>query len=238
MNIRDAKNRRARILGLAISLTAMLAVAAGDRTDWSLYGVGNATATTPSGEVIQVTDSGRDGGAVLTPDGSRAFFVRLTRDPAKNPGGIPVNDIAITWEPWSPFDIWVKDMETGEEQEFLRSAYPIELGADDFGRSSRGWFSDLQVSPNGEYLYYFCSVMCPTTWAVRRVNVDGTDDRWLTYALSMEVINEPGNQYHGCLRVLRRGIATYNDDVSRIAHFTVILNPSGTMRKFIKADPP
>jgi len=208
--------------------------------DWSRYGVGNIRLTTESGEEIQITDSGRDYSPTISPSGTKVFFIRLARDPADNPAGIPPNDAAIRYQNWSPFDIWVKNLLTGEEKEFLRSKYYPDAPIDEQAKKNRGWFSNLQFSPDGERMYYMCSTGSPTTSAVHSVNIDGTDDRWLTFALTMDVIDNPGHEFHGHLKVVRRrGAKGPDDDMPKIMHATVILDPdTGKLRRMLDLNRP
>ena len=126
---------------------------------------------------------------------------------------------------WSPDDIWLLNPQTGETKPFLKSAYNRpEL---EEGSRARGWFRDLCVTPDGQYLFYVCQPGCPTTWSVRRVNTDGTDDRWISWGHDVDIIGvDPDDPLYGCVVIERPATDKPKDE-------TVICTPDGTVRKTV-----
>lgn len=137
--------------------------------------------------------------AVLSPDGSQIIFIKQIKELKDNPAGIPEDDGAIVYQHWSPDEIWVMDSQSKEEKVLVKSHY----GAN--AKENRGWFSDLNYSPDGKKIYYVCQPGSPTTHAIRSVNSDGTEDKWITWGESVDVIGgNESDEYFGSLIIERK----------------------------------
>ena len=177
---------------------------------------GNVCVVYSDGSLRRVTNSGRDHGPALAPDGKQVVFVRQVAEFADNPLGVPEDDAAMLYACWSPYEIWCADLDAGTVAVLLRSQYASGVDR----KENRGWFYDLGFAPDGRTLYYACQPACPTTNAIRAVDRDGSNDRWLCWGQSVEVIDDDASDpYFGCLRV------EYDEDGPY--DIGVILSPGG-----------
>jgi len=152
---------------------------------------------------------------VLSPDGKQLICVKQVARLKDNPSGIPEDDASMMYTAWSPMEIWTAKPDGSEARLLLRSRYTGN------SREDRGWFSDLNFSPDSKKIYYVCNPACPTTNAIHSVNRDGTDDRWICWGNSVDVVGgKPGDRWYGYLVVEQKNIGS--DDIP------VLIAPEGS----------
>ena len=135
------------------------------------------------GRRIQLTSSGKDGDAILSPNKKQIIFVRQA-EKSKD----------------SSYEIWVVDKNEKKPKILIKNKHKSRGQGE-----NAGWLLNLSFSPDGKKIYYVCRSASPTINAVRSVNSDGTGDKWIHWGESVTGIGgAPTDKYYGYLLVKRR----------------------------------
>ena len=174
---------------------------------------GNIYMKGQDGQEVQITASGKDSHAALSPNGKQIVFVRQVQELKDNPLGVPEDDAAMMYASWSPCEIWTVDIK--DKPKILRkSTYEKDP------KKSTGWFYDLNFSPDGKTIYYACQPGSPTTGAIHSMNSDGSSDHWVCWGQSVDIVGDKSDKYYGHLVVKRKA-----DDGAY--DISVLMTPNG-----------
>lgn len=167
------------------------------------------------GKEIQLTTSSKDSHAVLSPNGTQIVFVRRMQELKDNPLGVPEGDAAMLYAAWSPYEIWTMDIKDKQAKVLRKSTYEKDP------KKCTGWFYDLNFSPDGKIIYYACQPGSPTTCSIHAMDADGTNDRWICWGQSVDVVcGERSDKYYGHLVINKKA-----DDGAY--DITVLMAPNG-----------
>ncbi|MDO9566893.1 MAG: hypothetical protein Q7J15_09155 [Candidatus Desulfaltia sp.] len=191
-----------KTLPILIMLCASLALA-GDAPPKAHADVydreGNIYMKGTDGQELQLTTSGKDSHATLSQNGQQVIFVRRVQELKDNPLGVAEDDAAMLYASWSPDEIWTMDIQDKKPKVLRKSTYEKEP------KKCTGWFYDLNFSPDGKTIYYACQPGSPSTGAIHAMSFDGTDDRWLCWGQSVDVVGgDKSDKYYGHLVVSRK----------------------------------
>lgn len=145
---------------------------------------------------IQLTGSGKDRAPVLSPDGKVVVFIRESKEEAYSPTGGGEDG-----RPGFADQLWIVDIYGKNEKMLVKDRYPNESSEADITRELEktiGYIDDNNIcfSPDGKVVYFISSAWV-TSGALHRVNVDGTGERFIEGANSVEVV--PRGEYKGDL---------------------------------------
>jgi len=145
-------------------------------------------------EKILLTNGGKDRAPVLSPDGKKVAFIRKSDNQA---------DLAVAMESLdcSPEDfladqIWVVNVDAKNEKILVRDRKSNSQKWDD--RTVIGLIDDrsIQFSPDSKKVYFISSAWV-TSGAVHCVNIDGSEEHFITPGNSLKVIDN--GRYKGHL---------------------------------------
>ncbi len=153
---------------------------------------GNIYYKQETGKKMQLTRSGKDRAAVLSPSGQYVAFIRKSSKPAdypaENPNGYSQDELLAD-------QIWVVDLSMRKERLLVE-----DQAADEPAKAiSHIEDNSLKFSLDGKKLYFIISAWV-TSGAVHAVSLDGSGERFVTAGNSVDVVPS-GGEYRGHLIV-------------------------------------
>lgn len=134
--------------------------------------------------------------AATTPDGRYEIYVKKLYEPdwLKYHG---------TWQPGDYDEIWIKDLEMGEERLLITNNFD-EMGTLADYTQYLGSFGSLHISPDGKKLYFLCQ-NCTVDAVLYVANIDGMNVRRIHNAHQLDLVGgEQDDEYFGYLVVGHR----------------------------------
>ena len=136
---------------------------------------------------IQLTKGSKDRNPILSPDGKKIAFIRKSSKMAYDPidgAGIPRDPLAD--------QLWLVDVDGKNEKILVQDINPDDKGYDKWkGEDVVGFIKDesVQFSPDGKKVYYLTPAWV-TSSALRCINANGTDGRFIVAANYLKVIDK------------------------------------------------
>ena len=143
----------------------------------------------PSGnQRIQLTKSGKDKLPLLSPDGKKVVFIRKSKEKAYDP--IDGDGSSERLDPFAD-QIWAIDIDGTNEKMLVRDYNPeIKEGYDKMKvEDVIGFIEDMKFSPDGKTIYFLIEAWV-TSSALHAVNIDGSNEHFITDANTLKIIDK------------------------------------------------
>lgn len=151
-------------------------------------------------EKIQLTKYGKDSAPVLSPDGKKVAFLRKSKKEAYLSVGAPEDYLQSGPDAILADQLWIIDVDGSNEMMLVEDKNPdVTQGYDKWkGQDVIAHIDSdsIKFSPDSKRVYFITSAWV-TSGAVHGVNVDGTNEKFITGGSTLDVIYK--GQYKGNL---------------------------------------